>query len=72
MCRTYVAISTAQELHRPRVYVRKRTAADSSFTDAMGGGVRNALFEKMAKEQQDDALRILEHLCADDVQVYGR
>ena len=38
----------------------------------MGGGVRNALFQKMAKKQQDDALSILEHLCADDVQVCGR
>ena len=78
--RTYVAISTAQELHHPRNYVRTyvrtyiRTcvAADSSFTNAMGGGVRNALFQKMAKKQQDDALSILEHLCADDVQVCGR
>jgi len=47
-------------------------AADSSFTDAMGVGVGNASFQKMEKTQQEDALCILEHMRADDVQVHGR
>ena len=66
--RTYVAISTAQELHHPRVYVRtyvrKRMAVDSQI-----------LCSKSCvphPESQDDALSILGHLRAGDVQVHGR